>query len=1021
MKLKQQLLASLALAALAPAQSFANPVEYKIPATQAEFEAQWQIVAGTEEGTWEWVDDTTPYAQTPPFASSTSDATGKTGATLVYKTPISMTAGDIYYINANVCSNDYNDDERFYIVWGTDINNLQPIAENSSLFYIYRGRDLTSPNFTYKPTDENSSSKVTVPEDGSYYIGIRSWYGSGSYADKGLLVEAIKVKKDVDYPSNASNITVTPDSNGDLAATVSWTWPTKTKNGAALTSVSGHVYRSLSSSINDDSVLVATVTDGTPGETGSCTDNDIPEVGEYYYIITTFSELGENNNVTYSNYKSAYVGPATQCQPILNNSSNPVVAKMLDENTVEITFTPRKEAVKGVLTDEDQVLLKVTRQKGNEEPVVITDNSPMESPWRDTSLTEPGVYTYTLYVTYKGKDSSSGTKLSAIFAGGAMNVPYSETFDDSTSKDAFTSLTTSSYNWEYNSGSGAMYYSCYYSSYDCGLVTPPIKMEQGKTYRVSFSSWLGSSGSKSMTVFAGNGASYDALNEIEVVEITGTSSSKQSFEAFYMPQESGIGYFCFKTNGGSPYAYFDDLLIEESVPAPAAVTDLTFTPDATGQNKATVSFTLPDKTNVGSELTSITKVIVSRVDSNGESTEVNTLAGADVTPGKAVSLEDNVPEAGLYSYTVVSTLGDGESKAAACEAAWIGYDIPVRASSPSYQLTDDGVSITWNAPTGTLTKHNGYCDPDNLKYRLYRVSTLDDTKQLVVETSELSYIDADIHNQPWGKYRYGIAYLNGDQEGDMAEAYNVIAAGKIQEWPYQPDFTDENYVDSFEGRGFVADNGINFKNKGDSYDNASTIAYLPPFHISGNDKTKYALTLNVSRSNVSYEEKLDILLCTISTGEPMSLRGEDKVSTKAEIPGEKNIQKLKTISVTATPENPAKEVIPVELSEAGRYRIAIRLASTENKGVTVHSLTMAADGSDSVSEISIAENGIALINGQLTLPENAASVAVYALDGTLLLSASSVDTLDLTNLSSGLYIVRVLTDDNTTLTAKIRK
>ena len=255
----------------------------------------------------------------------------------------------------------------------------------------------------------------------------------------------------------------------------------------------------------------------------------------------------------------------------------------------------------------------------------------------------------------------------------------------------------------------------------------------------------------------------------------------------------------------------------------------------------------------------------------------------------------------------------------------------------------------------------------------------------------------------------------------MAEAYNVIAAGKIQEWPYQPDFTDENYVDSFEGRGFVADNGINFKNKGDSYDNASTIAYLPPFHISGNDKTKYALTLNVSRSNVSYEEKLDILLCTISTGEPMSLRGEDKVSTKAEIPGEKNIQKLKTISVTATPENPAKEVIPVELSEAGRYRIAIRLASTENKGVTVHSLTMAADGSDSVSEISIAGNGIALINGQLTLPENAASVAVYALDGTLLLSASSVDTLDLTNLSSGLYIVRVLTHDNTTHTAKIRK
>ena len=433
MKLKQQLLASLALAALAPAQSFANPVEYKIPATQAEFEAQWQIVAGTEEGTWEWVDAETPYAKTSPFASSTSDATGKTGATLVYKTPISMTAGDIYYINANVCSNDYNDDERFYIVWGTDINNLQPIAENSSLFYIFRGNGQTSPNFTYKPTDENSACKVTVSDDGSYYIGIRSWYGSGSYSDKNLLVEAIKVSKDVDYPATVSGVKITPDATGALAATVTWKWPSKTKNGADLATVSGRVYRSLTSSINDDSVLVGTVTDGTPGEEGSYTDDTIPEAGEYYYIITTFSELGENTTVSYSNRNDSYVGPATQCQPIINNSYNPAIAKMLDENTVEITFTPRKDPVKGVLTDEDQVYLKVTRQKGNEEPVVITDNSPMESPWRDTSLTEPGVYTYTLYVTYKGKDSSSGTKLSAIFAGGAMNVPYSETFDDSTS------------------------------------------------------------------------------------------------------------------------------------------------------------------------------------------------------------------------------------------------------------------------------------------------------------------------------------------------------------------------------------------------------------------------------------------------------------------------------------------------------------------------------------------------------------------------------------------------------------
>lgn len=72
MKQNLQLLAALAITALAPLQSLANPVEYKIPATQAEFEQQWEVIPGTVDGTWTWVDDDVPYAYTEPFATNAS-------------------------------------------------------------------------------------------------------------------------------------------------------------------------------------------------------------------------------------------------------------------------------------------------------------------------------------------------------------------------------------------------------------------------------------------------------------------------------------------------------------------------------------------------------------------------------------------------------------------------------------------------------------------------------------------------------------------------------------------------------------------------------------------------------------------------------------------------------------------------------------------------------------------------------------------------------------------------------------
>lgn len=1025
--MKRKLLAMMALAAAVGLPGHANPVEYQIPATQAEFEQQWETVPGTEDFAWEWVDDTTPYAQIQPTASVSSSrpdaqsaAEGKTGATLILAQGFEMKAGEIYYIYASACTADYNDDEYFSIVFGTDKNNLDhSIADQ----HAWRNSGLSQPNFKYYPSSE-SYAKFTVTEDGTYYIGVRSQYGYGSFADKYLQISGIKVEKDVDYPSNVTNIKITPDETGAMAATITWKWPTKTKNSADLTSVSGKVYRSTSSSLSD-AVLLTTITDAVPGSEGSYIDNEtnsgenkITEGGDYYYMVTTFNDDAENTTLNYSNRDNKYIGPATKCQPILNNSSNPAVAKMVDEQTVMITFTPRKEAVKGVLTDPDAVFLKVLRKKGNEEAVELTANAPMESPWYDNTLTEPGIYTYSLYVTYKGEDSSE-TKLTPIFAGGTVELPYSETFDTKEDADNMTILCENSSNkWEYNSYYQAMYCSYYSSYYASGVVTPPVKVEKGKTYRVACTSWLSSSsGSKDLTLKAGTAASYDELKDIEVFKVE--SNSRSTFESFYSPDESGLAYFCFNVKGGSPYIYLDDIMIEESVLAPATVADLVSTPDNAGANSATVSFTIPDKSNAGAELSEITKVVVSRTDGEGEVTVVKTLTGEDATPGKQVSFVNEVPQAGMYSYTVVSTLDEVESKPATTDAAWIGFDMPkTPTTGPSFSKNDDGtIKITWSAPSSytVLGEHKGFVDRENLVYGVYRVSQVSlDNITKIGETTETTYTD-DLSNIEWDKYKYAISYINGDNESEAKQGYSTgISGGKIASWPYKPDLSDENYFDSLETHGCSHNDGVYFGNIVTSFDERSI--YFPPFDVTDSDKLNYKLNLQVSKVKEESEESLEVYLCTLDAPATYDMR---KV-IKAVYEGENNKTLVQGLTVNALTDAPENKEVAVKIPQTGRYRVALKLTSPDTQGLRIHALTLAADTSTGVDELGAAGDAIAVRGGELLLPENTTVVCVYALDGMMVVKAGAVTTLDLSDLARGLYMVRVETADNNILTAKIR-
>lgn len=1051
-----QLFATLALLGAAGVTQPASAEVYSIPATQDEFNSQWEVIPGTDAAkTWTWQEGTPPYAKIAP--ANNTEAGTDIGSTLILKTPIHFVAGEKYTITAKVATTGTNDDERFYIVYGTDKDNLTAITPDKQAFYIW------GTTFNYRPNDYNlSKCTVTIDADGDYYVGIRSWFGTTGASDC-LKFSELKLEKDVNYPQKVQSPQAVAAANGALEATLTWTWPTKNKDNSDISgNLGARIYRFTSSSkdqLYKDENVIATVNGGVAGQPGTFIDNAtnssqaIPKAGKYYYYIAPFNDEGENSEVSSSAVAECkWIGE--DVKPL--NPTN-VVAKASGDNVI-LTWKARKSGEWGYndgWIDESKLKYKITRSKDGADAVVLTEtywadaDTDLKVTYTDTQLDGLASYVYSIYTVYNGVESNEG-KANGIIAGGAMDLPYE---DDFSSADKFKLYTVSSgyYTWKRVSYPDTyVQFAGSTGTTDASLITPPIKLEAGKTYKISCKSWVdeteeddggdvypeypgygddyysarysyGHGGStvpdaKDLIFMVGSTLVPDEMTALATVNINKGSSEKMSPEAYFSPSADGYYYFdlrCFNTNSNK--IYIDDLKIAESVSVPATVADLSVVPDATGANKAKVTFTLPDKTNGGAELTALTKVVVSRTDTEAETPApvvVKELTGDKATPGTAVSFDDNVDAPGKFSYSVVSTLNDKDSEAAVSTPLWVGYDIPKAVSSLSVRadlLDKDKAEVKFTPLTGeNISFHGGYIDKSNLKYKIYRRADSEEQYVLLTTTATSPYNDNTIANAPWDTYKYAISVVNGEMESAKTET-NGVTYGKIPDFPYNPDLTD-SFVNALQGRGFTGNNGIAFT----SGVIASTerIAYLPPFHVETGSGLKYNLTLSLSRYNEAFEELLEVYLCEIERETP-ELRNNRIERDGVVIPGEgaENRTSLKVIPVHATSEAPATEVVNFDVPAAGRYRIALRLASVENKGLTIHSIKFA-DG---------VNTGVTEIGADSIFSADVVSVSVYALDGTLVASCESGADLNLSALRPGVYILRALTADGKTLTAKIRR
>ncbi len=338
--------------------------------------------------------------------------------------------------------------------------------------------------------------------------------------------------------------------------------------------------------------------------------------------------------------------------------------------------------VEGGYIDPSQLYYKVYR---------LPDGIEVASHHTSTVFTEAlptGVKRYAYRVVpFNGADKQGEATLSnALVYGNSYEVPFADDFTMENAIDVYTLIDGDGdgQNWNINANSATPYLSSsvtYDQNVDVTdnwILSPKIKFEGGNVYRVTMhmrNTWAGSPDYMAVGFCDGANDSKDGLTIIDKVEVNTPSMTLLDHNVdFTIEKDSdykiGLGFITPRGQGGGVFMDLFKVDLVGKTTSPAAVTDLTVTPDADRLPKAGVSFTAPSTALDGSALSGDLTAVIYR---DGE--KIGELTG--VKPGAAAEWSDETsPAAGTHTYTVRMANDSGEGMDASA-SAFVGiYSVP---------------------------------------------------------------------------------------------------------------------------------------------------------------------------------------------------------------------------------------------------------------------------------------------------------------------------------------------------------
>ena len=322
--------------------------------------------------------------------------------------------------------------------------------------------------------------------------------------------------------------------------------------------------------------------------------------------------------------------------------------------------------------------------------------------------------------------------------GKPFEVPYFDDFNNDISVYTVLDLNNDGSTWSWDSMQKSIRYK--YSTTNAGddwLITPPINLKAGKSYKVSYRArGNGAMWTERMEVKWGKAATVEAMTG-EITPVTEfKDKTYKAFEKDIVPTEDGVYFIGFHamSDPNKFYIYVDSVAVElnPELSAPDAPSNLTATADPTGATKVTIAFNAPDKTIDGNPLANIAKIEVKRGNELIKTLE-------NVAPGSKQTVVDEQAMQGYNKYTVLAYNEQGKGKQAEV-TVYAGIDYPTTPKVTAVDQTNS-VALSWEQVTGL---HGGVIIPEQVRYDIHNVVNKSVGDSIGSVTGQLNFTVNDV-------------------------------------------------------------------------------------------------------------------------------------------------------------------------------------------------------------------------------------------------------------------------------------
>jgi len=508
----------------------------------------------------------------------------------------------------------------------------------------------------------------------------------------------------------------------------------------------------------------------------------VKEPGVYDITVVAANDAGDSAPESLQ----LFIGPGT---PVMTSAT-----LKRDGQDFVISWSPVTESSDGGYIETEVADYTVTRYP-DAKVIAKTGNTVVYDP-----VAEPEdltTYHYTVRAVVNGVASEPA--VTNNIALGAVTPPYSPDLKDVIQFDSFTvsDANKDGIVWFPDSETGcARLLNNSQLAADDWLVTPALKLEEGKLYRLEFKVF-GQSANYPERYEVKMGSKADATSMTEVLvapEIVKCKSDNPVYKSIYISAQS-TGKYHIGFHGISDkdmFALFiGDIRLSEgmSPKTPDAVTELVVTPDINGDLKASISLVAPDTDIAGNGLTLLDSVELLR---DGKTVK----KWGNPVPGSRLEFEDIVEHSGIYNYTAFAINAEGRS--VACETSrFIGMNVPDAVTDLTVRedFSNPGVvTLSWVAPEKDIAGN-----PVNQSNMTYTVSIYDE------ESGKHMPVATDIADLT---YTY-TAVEPGEKQKLIEWAVSAVASGNVSKQALVMGFAgtpfDAPYAESFANGVMVED------------------------------------------------------------------------------------------------------------------------------------------------------------------------------------------------------------------------